>query len=72
MEREREREREHLPAAYIVVAGLTRWCVWFGCLLQNTMRKLLSRIDHQEYTAQLERMLVEKGKYPHTQRNPAR
>jgi hypothetical protein len=25
------------------------------------MRKLLSRIDHQEYTAQLERLLVENG-----------
>jgi hypothetical protein len=25
------------------------------------MRKLLSRIDHQEYTSQLEKLLVESG-----------
>lgn len=29
--------------------------------MQKAMRKLLSRIDHQEYTAQLEQMLIKSG-----------
>jgi hypothetical protein len=53
-----------VPKAILLTRMLRGFCLLgrgLHCLLQRAMRKLLSRIDHQEYTAQLEQLLVKSG-----------